>query len=297
MIDLHTHSTFSDGCLSPTEILNRAVKLKLEALALTDHDAVSGLYELKKAAANKKIEIVNGAEMSVYYPQTDMEIIALDIPDKSLDAFYKYQQTEIKKREKLAHQRIELLQKSGINITFDEIAYDSAGNRRLQIRRPHFVELLLKKNYVKDIQEGYTKIFAPDGICYIEHKPIAAEKMIHFIRDNGAKAILAHPIHTNLRKKKLFELVKKLKKEGLCGIEVFHSSHPKELRIEYLEIIKELQMISGGGSDFHGEDIHPENKLGTGRDNNLNIPYIVLEEIKNNTLPQPQYYEELKKYL
>lgn len=297
MIDLHTHSTFSDGSLSPAELIKQAVKIKLEALAITDHDAVSGLKELQKAAKNKKIEIMNGAEMSVYYPRTDMEIIALDIPNQSLNTFYEYQQKEIKQREELSHKRIELLQKNGINITFEEVAYDSDGNLRTQIRRPHFVDVLLKKNYIQNTQEAYTKIFAKGGICYLEHRPWSAEKMIHFIRDNGAKAILAHPVHTKHSGTKLFNLVAKLKKAGLCGIEVFHSSHPKELRENYLEIIKELKLISGGGSDFHGGTAHPENKLGTGRNNNLNIPYIVFEEIKNNTRPKAGYYRELKKYL
>lgn len=297
MIDLHTHSTFSDGCLSPTKLLHHALELKLEALALTDHDAVSGLPELQKAAKNKNIEIINGAEMSVYYPKTDMEIIALDIPQEAIETFYQYQQAEINRRQELAHKRIDILQKAGINITFEDVCYDTNGNIRTQIRRPHFADVLLKKGYIKDTQEAYDKIFAKGGICYLEHKPWTAAKMIKFIRDNGAKAILAHPIHTKHTGQDLYNLVNKLKKAGLNGIEVFHSSHPKELRLEYLEIIKELKMISGGGSDFHGGTAHPENKLGTGRNNNLNIPYLLVEQLKQNTTPKAGYYKELKKYL
>ena len=149
MIDLHTHSTSSDGFLSPKELLSAALKIKLEALALTDHDAVSGLKELHQAAKNKPIEIINGAEMSVYYPKTDMEIIAIDIPDKSLSAFADYQQQEISRREQLAQDRIVILQKAGYNISYEEVAYDHHGNKRIQIRRPHFTDILLKKGYIK----------------------------------------------------------------------------------------------------------------------------------------------------
>lgn len=102
MIDLHTHSTASDGFLSPSELLHAAEKIGLEALALTDHDAVSGLDELHAAAAkNRKVEIVNGAELSVFYPGAEMEILALDIPEKSLPAFREYQQNELARRDQM----------------------------------------------------------------------------------------------------------------------------------------------------------------------------------------------------
>ena len=118
MIDLHTHSTASDGFLSPSELLHAAEKIGLEALALTDHDAVSGLDELHAAAAkNRKVEIVNGAELSVFYPGAEMEILALDIPEKSLPAFREYQQNELARRDQMAHRRIELLQNFGVDST------------------------------------------------------------------------------------------------------------------------------------------------------------------------------------
>lgn len=297
MIDLHTHSTHSDGFLTPSELLDDAVNIGLKALALTDHDAVSGLHELHTAAQGKNITVVNGAELSVYYPHTDMEIIAMDIPEVSLSAFAFYQEEETVRREKLARKRIDLLQQAGYNITFDEVAFDEKGNARKQIRRPHFADLLLKKGYIKNIDEAYNKIFAKDGVCYVQNNPWFVSETIKFIRDNGAKAILAHPIHTKHVGHDLFELIKELKSYGLNGIEVFHSSHPKKEREEYLDIIQELNLISAGGSDYHGGTAHPENKLGTGRNNNLNIPDIVLEQIKSENKPTASYYNEIKKYL
>ena len=235
--------------------------------------------------------------MSVYYPKTDMEIIAIDIPDKSLSAFADYQQKEISRREQLAQDRIVILQKAGYDISYDEVAYDHNGNKRIQIRRPHFTDILLKKGYIKDADEAYNKIFADGGICDISNKALSVDKMIRFIHENNAKAILAHPIHTLHTGKKLFQLLQKLKKLGLDGIEVFHSSQSQELRKEYLEMITELKMITTGGSDFHGGSAHPENKLGTGCENNLNIPYLVLEQLRKKRAPSKTYYNELKKYL
>lgn len=297
MIDLHTHSTASDGFLTPSEVLKNALSLELEALALTDHDAVSGLKELHAAALHKKIEIVNGAELSVYYPRTDMEIIALDIPDANLSAFTDYQNQEMAAREILAHKRIEMLNKKGFQISYDEIAFDEQGRKRTQIRRPHFADILLKKGYISSIDEAYKGIFAKGGTCFVESRPKPVKEVISFIKENGAKAILAHPIHTKRSGQKLFELVEELKEAGLDGIEVFHSSHPLQERIAYLEIIKALKLVTAGGSDFHGGTAHPENALGTGRNNNLNIPYMVLDGLRFKTAPSDAYYEELKKYL
>ena len=297
MIDLHTHSTHSDGFHTPAELLKLAETIGLEALALTDHDAVSGLEELHAAAKKSKTEVINGAELTVDYPDTDMEILAIDIPQASLKAFKQYQQEELERRYSLAYQRVEILQKAGFEISYEEVAHDAKGNLRTQIRRPHFVDVLLRKGYIKTADEAYQKIFVKGGICEIENKKTPVKEIINFIKENHATAILAHPIHTKHTGDKLYNLVKELKGYGLDGIEVLHSSHSLENRKEYLSIIKDLRMITAGGSDFHGGTAHPENKLGTGNNKKLNIPYFVLETIKSRQTPKEIYYTELKKYL
>lgn len=299
MIDLHIHSTASDGFFSPSQILDMALNENLEAIALTDHDAVSGISELKKKAKGKSIEVVNGAELSVYYPETDMEVIALDIPNGALKEFKKFQEEELKRRMRITEIRLKTLNEWGYDIKYEEVALDEDGNERTQIRRPHFVEVLLKKGYIKTTEEAYKKIFVKRGGCYVENKPRDAKDVISFIKDNGAVAILAHPVHTKKVNGDLFDLFKELKGYGLDGVEVFHSSHLRENRETYLNMIKDLKMITAGGSDFHGGSAHPENKLGTGRNNNLNIPYFVLEELKSGRGIETclGYYDELLKYI
>ncbi len=299
MIDLHIHSTASDGFFAPKEILKLALELQMEAIALTDHDAVSGIDELKKSAKGKNIEIVNGAELSVYYPNTDMEILALDIPDNALKEFKKFQKEELKRRMKITETRLRILNEWGYDIKFEEVAFDEKGNQRTQIRRPHFVDVLLKKGYIKTPDEAYKKIFVKRGGCFVENKPRDAKEVIEFIKDNGAVAILAHPVHTKKVKDDLFELFKELKGYGLDGVEVIHSSHSKGQRKSYLKMIEELKMISAGGSDFHGGNAHPENKLGSGKNNNVRIPYFVLSELKENRgkVVSKNYYEELFKVI
>ena len=264
MIDLHTHSTASDGFLSPSELLHAAEKIGLEALALTDHDAVSGLDELHAAAAkNRKVEIVNGAELSVFYPGAEMEILALDIPEKSLPAFREYQQNELARRDQMAHRRIELLQNFGVDITYEEVALDKDGNPRTQIRRPHFTDVLLKKGYIQNTEEAYKVVFARGGIAFVENRPAPAAEIIDFIRSNGAAAVMAHPIHTKFKPDILYNVVRELQQAGLSGIEVFHASQPRANRQLYLDIIRDLGLITAGGSDFHGGTAHPVYGLGT----------------------------------
>ena len=244
MIDLHTHSTASDGFLSPSELLHAAEKIGLEALALTDHDAVSGLDELHAAAAkNRKVEIVNGAELSVFYPGAEMEILALDIPEKSLPAFREYQQNELARRDQMAHRRIELLQNFGVDITYEEVALDKDGNPRTQIRRPHFTDVLLKKGYIQNTEEAYKVVFARGGIAFVENRPAPAAEIIDFIRSNGAAAVMAHPIHTKFKPDILYNVVRELQQAGLSGIEVFHASQPRANRQLYLDIIRDLGLI------------------------------------------------------
>ncbi len=297
MIDLHTHSNHSDGFLTPQELLNKALSINLEALALTDHDAITGSLELLSLSKNKNIHIVTGSELSVYYPNTDIEIIALNIPKKNLSQFKAHQDSEIKRRKELTLQRLEALQKLGYNITFEDIAYDDKGNLRTQVRRPHFADALLKKGYIPDTQTAYKTIFAKNSPAHIEDRPKDAKEIIEFIKDNKATAILAHPIHTKKSPKDLYNLISELKSYGLDGIEIFHSSQKKKERKLYLNIIKDLNLICSGGSDFHGGTAHPKNKLGTGKRRNLNIPYFVLEIICAKSKITNSYYNELEKYI
>ncbi len=299
MIDLHVHSTASDGFYSPSKIFDMADKLGLEAIALTDHDAVSGIGELKKCAKNSRLEVVNGAELSVYYPETDMEVIALDIPEKAMKEFLGFQKEELKRRLKITEKRLTILNEWGYEIKYEEVAFDEFGNERTQIRRPHFVDVLLKKGYIKTTEEAYKKIFVKNGGCYVENKPRDVKDVISFIKDNGAVAVLAHPVHTKKEGKELFDLFVELKGYGLDGVEVFHSSHPKALRKKYFELIKELKMITAGGSDFHGGTAHPENKLGTGKRNNLKIPYFVLKELVEGRGKKvsASYYDEIARLI
>lgn len=297
MIDLHIHTTASDGFYTTPEVINQAIEKKLQAICITDHDTTTGLENINNNDY-PMIEIVNGAELSVFSKYTrKLEILAIDIPDSAFNDYRQHQDSTNKRRESLTMQRLENLQRAGYDISYEDIAFDDKGNKRCQIRKPHFTHVLLQKGYIKHPQEAYDTVFSLNGVAHVESPPVDAKIIIDFIKQTKAKAIIAHPILTRCNPDQLYNMLKEYQTYGLDGIEVFHSSQNVEARKIYLDMIKDLNMITAGGSDFHGGSAHPEIKLGTGVDNNVNIPYAVLEEIRNNNTTTQSYYSDLIKFL
>lgn len=295
MIDLHIHSTFSDGVLTPTELVKQIADIGLTAAALTDHDMVDGCEEFANAAKNYGVITINGCELSAAYAEVNMEVVALDIPQKNMSYFQDWQNDLIAERTRVAKERVNKLNELGIMVDWQKVAFDENGNPRKQIVKPHIVAEMLRLGYIKNWDEGFVKFLNKGAPAYVHRKEPDAKEVIEFVLDNGAVPILAHPIHTKLKGKELFEFLQKMKKWGLKGAEVFHSDHNAELKTEYLTMIEELEMISGGGSDFHG-GAHPEVKLGSGK-GNLKVPEIILETIVARSNPTRAYYAELAKYI
>lgn len=295
MIDLHIHSTFSDGVLTPTELAKQIADIGLTAAALTDHDMVDGCNEFANAAKNYGVITINGCELSAAYAEVNMEVVALDIPQKNMPYFQDWQNDLIAERKRVAKERVNKLNELGIMVDWQKVAFDENGNPRKQIVKPHIVAEMLRLGYIKDWDEGFVKFLNKGAPAYVHRKEPEAKDVIEFVLDNGAVPILAHPIHTKLKGKELFEFLQKMKKWGLKGAEVFHSDHNANLKKQYLTMIEELEMISGGGSDFHG-GAHPEVKLGSGK-GDLKIPEIVLETIVARGNPTRAYYDELAKYI
>ncbi len=295
MIDLHMHSTASDGTCSPTELINKIVAQGIRAAALTDHDVVDGCEEFSQAANMMGIETINGSELSADYPHVPMEIVALDIPNKSLLAFKDRQKIMIEERFRIAKERLLLLDKLGIYLKWEDIAYYENGKPRNQIGKPHIVEAMLKKGYIENWDEGFNRYLNKGCPAYVAKKEPLFKDVISFVLDNGAVPILAHPVHTKKKGADLFELLKDLKFYGLKGVEVFHSDHDFSLKNDYLQMIEELNLLSSGGSDFHG-GAHPEVNIGVGK-GDLHVPDIILDGIVNRINPSSGYYSELKKFI
>ena len=276
MIDLHTHSTFSDGENTPTQLIEMAHNIGLTAIALTDHDVVSGCVELQSAAQKyPDLLAINGCEFKVDHPAT-MEIIALNI--QNLAPYLERQNHLIQARKKACMQRLEKLNKLGYHIKWEDVAFDKNNQPRKNFAKPHIVEFLLSSGQIKDRSFAYNQLLDKGCPAYVELNAPSPEETIDFIRQTGAVSVLAHPCLIRLKGQDLYNEVSRLQKCGFQGIEVHHSDMTKEQMEEYCQMADALGLLRSGGSDFHGEGELPEVKLGIGR-GQVNIPHQYIERI------------------
>lgn len=276
MIDLHTHSTFSDGSNTPEELIENAHDIGLTAIALTDHDSVNGCTHLQSAAKKyPDLLAVNGCEFNVKHP-ANMEIIALNI--KNLEPYYERQSVLSKYRNNAFLARIEKLQKLGYRIKWEDVAYDENGNQRQTLVKPHIINFLFNTGQINNKDAAYTELLGKGGTAYVEIEAPTVEETIDFIRQTGAVSVLAHPCLIKLSECDLYNEIIRLKKCGLQGMEVQHSDMTTDELKKYQNWADELNLLKSGGSDYHGYNAHYGIKLGIGR-GQLNIPHEYIEKI------------------
>lgn len=276
MIDLHTHSTFSDGSNTPEELIENAHDIGLTAIALTDHDSVNGCTHLQSAAKKyPDLLAVNGCEFNVKHP-ANMEIIALNI--KNLEPYYERQSVLSKYRNNAFLARIEKLQKLGYCIKWEDVAYDENGNQRQTLVKPHIINFLFNTGQINNKDAAYTELLGKGGTAYVEIEAPTVEETIDFIRQTGAVSVLAHPCLIKLSEYDLYNEIIRLKKCGLQGMEVQHSDMTTDELKKYQNWADELNLLKSGGSDYHGYNAHYGIKLGIGR-GQLNIPHEYIEKI------------------
>ena len=266
MVDLHTHSTHSDGTYSPEELINLAKKIGLKGLALTDHDTISGLKEAFEYANQVNLPFLCGIEISIKYEKNGHfhllgYFLSPEIPE--LDSVLQKLKEARKNRNK---KLIEKLQNIGIDITYEELLNLGKG----EIGRPHIANLLVKKKVVKNVQEAFDKYLKKGAIAYVPKALLTPEEGIAIITKAKGIPVLAHPISLALSEEELFDYLKYLKDLGLKGVEAYYSEHTREFTNFLLDCAKKLNLCVTGGSDFHGEN-KPDIKLGTGF-GNLRVP-------------------------
>jgi predicted metal-dependent phosphoesterase TrpH len=247
-IDLHTHSSYSDGSLSPRQLVQLAKKRGLRAIALTDHDTVAGVEEALEAGKELGVEAVPGVEISAQYPPGTMHILGYYIRASHRElqgALKKLQQARAARNPKI----IERLQGLGLKITTTEVLDLSGG----QVGRPHIARALVNRGYVSSIDEAFSRYLKKGAIAYVEKFRFPPEEAIAIIRRAGGIAVLAHPFTLGMAKPdELSQLVRGLGEMGLEGIEVFYPGHTEEMAVIYEDVAKRLGLVCTGGSDFHG---------------------------------------------
>jgi predicted metal-dependent phosphoesterase TrpH len=274
-IDLHLHTTASDGVMTPSEIVNYAKNKGLLAIAITDHDTIEGLEEGLLEGQRIGLEVIPGIEISAEHSPGSMHLLGffIDIHHPVLRERLEYlQRARAERNPRMA----EKLNKLGINITFDEVLKASGGG---QVGRPHFAQVLLEKGYVRSFQEAFDRFLKKGASAYVDKMRFSAEESIHFINEANGVAVLAHPNTLQLNGySELENLILRLVKRGLRGIEAYYPEHSALEVAQYKTLAERHGLLVTGGTDYHGIEKNGLD-IGVGR-GEMRLPYSIVENLK-----------------
>jgi hypothetical protein len=280
IVDLHVHSTASDGTCTPEELISLASEAGLCALALTDHDTALGVPAAFNAAAalsnsgNCSIELIPGIELSTTYEEKEVHIVGLYI-DPANELLTTKTREFRDCRDNRNAKMVAALQKEGFPITMEAL---TAENPDCVITRANIARFLFEHGYIKSRQEAFDKYIGDGCRCYVNRFKVSPMEAVSLIKQAGGVAILAHPLLYHFSSIRLQQLIDDLKAVGLDGIEAIYSTYTPGEEQLVKKLARENDLLISGGSDFHGSN-KPDIKLGCGR-GHLYIPYSVLEAIK-----------------
>lgn len=274
-VDLHLHTTASDGVKRPSEMVRYAKGKGLQAIAITDHDTIEGLEEGLAEGEKIGFEVIPGIEISAEHSPGSMHLLGyfIDIHCPSLNERLQYLQ---KARGERNPKMIEKLNRLGVNITYEEVVKASGGG---QVGRPHFAQVLMDKGYVRNFQEAFDRYLKKGASAYVDKLRFTPAEAIHFINEAGGVAVLGHPNTLGLNGYvELEHLLLSLVKEGLKGIEVYYPEHSSSEVIQYKGLAEKYDLVMTGGTDYHG--IEKEGlDVGVGR-GEMRLPYSMVEALQ-----------------
>lgn len=263
MIDLHCHSYFSDGALSPTELIEKAQKQQIACLSLTDHDTVAGYTELMQAAESTSIKIIKGIELSTRWKKHDLHILGYQInPTKSLNALIERQ---VQSRIDRAKQIGEALVLVGVADAYSK-ACELAGHNRAA--RPHFAQVLVNEGKARDMQSAFKQFLVRGRGAYIHTPWISVQDAVEGIATCGGQAVIAHPLKYGLTRSKLHELINEFKEAGGVGIEVVSGEMTVSEINEMAATSMRFHLLASAGSDFHSDTM---SRVNLGRQKQLPV--------------------------
>ena len=269
-IDLHVHTTASDGTMCPRDVVSLAAMLGLKAIALTDHDTMAGLQEAGEAGELLGVSIVPGIEISSDYKGKEVHILGYFLdPDKP--ALQEYLQWVRDSRRQRNEKMIEKLQKKGFDITLEGLEQENPG---ATIGRPHMARRLMELGAVTSVKEAFRRYLDRGRSCFVPREFIPFEKGARLIRDCGGVAVLAHPLQYGFDRTTLDGLVKDAAAAKFTGIEILYPGYTQNDMNKLYDLAEKYGLLPPGGSDFHGEN-KPGIQLGTG-DGSLSVPAYML---------------------
>ena len=274
MIDLHCHSTFSDGSLTPEQLIEEAAKIGLLALALTDHDTTAGLPRFLAAATGTSVRAVPGVELSVDCSHGVMHMLGywMDVDNPELVRQMEWIRNGRDMRNRAMLEKLNAL---GFAMSWEDVQ-SFAGED--VVGRPHFAQVMLQKGYAKDKNEAFDKWLGDGKPGYADRPRLTAEVAVALVRQAGGVAVLAHPFTLRVGKEAMAKLFGDLAAAGLAGVECYYSEHSADLTKEYLAMAQQANLVPTGGSDFHGE-VSPGIHLGVGF-GGLNVPDRILAQLE-----------------
>lgn len=273
-IDLHVHSTFSDGTLTPTQLVALALKSNLEAFALTDHDTTEGINEALEAAKGSVLEVIPGIEFSTEYRGKDIHILGYYINPNNENFISKVKEFR-DSRETRNKKMCKKLNELGIDIDYDSFTKEYPDS---VITRAHYAKYMVAHGFIKYMDEAFEKYIGDDCPGFVPREKITPTQAVSLIIACGGIPVLAHPILYKLSDSDLEELVASLKKSGLKGIETIYSTNSQTDERLIRKLASKYKLLITGGSDFHGNN-KPNLSLGCGR-GDLFIPTKLLPPLK-----------------
>lgn len=269
-IDMHVHTTASDGTMSPKEVVSLAAMLGIKAIALTDHDTMAGIEEAGEAGALLGVSVVPGIEISAEYQGREVHVLGYFL-DPDAPKLAEYSQWVRQTRRDRNERILEKLRKKGYDIALEELEQAHPG---AVLGRPQIAEKLVEMGAVESVKEAFRRYLDVGRSCYVARERISLEDGAKLIGDCGGVSVLAHPLKYGFTRSALDDLAKAAVQAGVTGIEVLYSGYTKADVNKLYDLAEKYTLLPTGGSDFHGKN-KPEIQLGSG-DGNLAIPAYML---------------------
>ncbi|MGD9849652.1 MAG: PHP domain-containing protein [Nitrospirales bacterium] len=273
-IDLHTHTTWSDGSYSPTELVKWAHQHDIQTLAITDHDTTEGIDEALAISQTLRMDLIPGIEISTRFREREIHVLGYFINYQ--DASF---QTRIRNLQSTRLQRIqEILHKltlNGITLYLEDVQRLAGSG---SIGRPHIAQLLIQQAYVSTFREAFERYLGVRGKAYVPRDVPEASDIFSWIREAGGLAILAHPFWEGFRQEDVDPACRTLAENGLQGLEVFYGTFSAKQISFNLHLAKRFNLLVSGGSDFHGT-FKPEIAIGKGK-GSLKVPQTALDNLR-----------------
>ena len=275
MCDLHTHSTASDGSLTPTELIRAAEAIGLDAIALCDHNTVSGLREFMQAAKGSSVEAIAACEFSSDYMGIDLHIIGMFIPEEQYDHIQAMMAATQEAKERSNLDLVAKLAQDGYVIDYAALR-EQAGDGF--INRANIARALVEKGYIPSVKDAFSQLLSAKGKYYTPPERVDSFEIIDFIKSIGAIAVLAHPFLNLKEENQLRAFLDEAVKHGLDAMETVYTAYSDKTTALAKKLAAEYSLKESGGSDFHGS-AKPATALGVGK-GNLKVPTEILRKLQ-----------------